>query len=254
MSVAWITGGGTGIGFAIAKGLCRQGSKVIITGRRPEPLEDSVRMIMSGKPAGEVIAVPGDAADPAHAKQVIHLVNKRWGTIELLVNNAGANDHKSIDESTLENYKKSFEINCLSAINCVSVVLPGMLGIKRGVVVNIASVLGKWASFGSASYSIGKYALAGYTDALRQHLVGSPIHVMGVYPGFIRTALTLPFVKPGSWKAGFGKTPEQMAAAILKAIQYRKAELYYPWYVPWALRLHRWMPVLADRMARKAKT
>ena len=59
--------------------------------------------------------------------------------------------------------------------------------------------------------------MTGFTDVLRQELTGTSIHVMGVYPGFINTAMTLPFVRPGSWKSKMGKDPEKMAAAILKS-------------------------------------
>ena len=124
---------------------------------------------------------------------------------------------------------------------------------RSGAIVTVSSVLGHWASAGSASYSVSKYATTGFIDLLRQELIGSGIQVLGVFPGFIQTDMTLPFVKPGSPKASFGKTPLQMADAILRALRKGKTELYYPFYVPWLLRLHRWLPMTADRLARKVK-
>ena len=95
--------------------------------------------------------------------------------------------------------------------------------------------------------------MAGYTGALRQMLLGTGVHVMGVYPGFIKTAMTLPFVQPGSVKAVLGKTPDQMAAALLYALRRKKRDLFYPWYVPWVLRLQRWMPATMDFVAQHVK-
>lgn len=252
-SIAWITGGGTGIGRAIAEALLARGDRVVITGRREEVLRKAAGELGSGGAQGRILAIPGDATDPGHIRDVIEAVDRQWGTIDLLVNNAGQNPHHNPDETTLEEYRKTFEINCLSAVITTKSVLPGMLGINRGTVVNISSILGRWGSAGSAAYSVAKYALSGFTDTLRQHLVGTPIHVLGVYPGFIRTDMTMPFVRPGAWKERFGRTPAQMARAIIRAIDRRQPELDYPWYVPWALRFHRWMPTLSDRLAVCAK-
>ena len=180
-------------------------------------------------------------------------VQKRWGAIDLLINNAGSNDNRSVKSTTAQQYTDAFENNCLSAILATQAVLPEMLTARHGAIVNISSILGQWASATSAAYSVSKYALTGFTDALRQSLVGTGVHVLGVYPGYIRTAMTAPFVKQGTARSRVAKSPEQMANAIWRALRHKKPELYYPWYVPWVLRLHRWMPLLADRVAMKVK-
>jgi short-subunit dehydrogenase len=253
MTIAWITGGGTGIGRALAERLYREGAKVVISGRRQEILDRTVAEITSKPGPGQLLAIAGDASNSFHAKDVVSRAAGRWGTIDLLINNAGANSHETFAETTFEDYQKAFEMNGLTAIRATQAVLPVMRQTNRGAIVNISSIYGKWASSGSASYSVGKHALAAYTDALRQDLIGSRIHVMGVFPGFIKTDMTMPFVRPGSIKAGFGKTPDQMAGAILKALSRRKRELYYPWYVPWVLRFHRWMPRMSDRLAARVR-
>ena len=113
---------------------------------------------------------------------------------------------------------------------------------QSGAIVNVSSVLGRWASPSSSAYSVTKFALAGFTDSLRQELVGTGIHVMGVYPGFIRTPMTLPFVSRESRRWRFGKSPESMAQAILTGLKWKKREVFYPWYVPLALHLHHGFP------------
>jgi len=253
MTIAWVTGGGTGIGFALARRLYQDGASVVITGRRKEVLEQAVTVLQSIPSSGHVLSMAGDASDPSHVTDVAAQIAHRWGAVNLLINNAGANFNQPLSEATVEEYQRSFEINCLAAVRTTTAVLPGMMKANAGAIVNMSSIYGKWASARSASYSVGKYAVAGYTDALRQSLVDTGVHVMGVFPGFIRTDMTLPFVQPGSFKSRLGKTPDQMAEAILQALNRKKTELYFPWYVPWVLRLHRWMPKVSDRLAERVK-
>ena len=253
MTIAWITGGGTGIGRALAEQLYREGSRIVISGRREQVLQEAARKIAASKSTGEVRAIAGDAADASHASQVVSEIKSCWGDIDLLVNNAGSNANHPISETPVEEYREAFENNCLSAIRATSAVLPAMRTAHHGAIINISSIYGRWASSTSASYSISKYALTGYTDALRQGLVGSGVHVMSVFPGYIRTAMTGPFVQQGSLRSSLGKTPEALAAEILRALRRKKRELYYPWYVPWVLRLHCWMPAVADRAAGRVK-
>lgn len=126
-----------------------------------------------------------------------------------------------------------------------------MQAANRGAIVNISSVLGKWASANCPAYSVSKYAMTGFTDSLRQELARTSIHVMGVYPGFIRTAMTNPFVEPGTFRARLGKSPEAMARAIRRGLRQRKAEVRYPWYVPLALHLHDLFPGLLEAVRRR---
>lgn len=253
MTVAWITGGGTGIGRALAARLNADGAQVVITGRRKEVLEKAAGQIRASEGSGQIEAIAGDASDPAHVADIVTRTTAQWGPINLLINNAGANIDFGKSAASFEDYRKSFEVNCLTAIRATDAVLPAMRAAHQGTIVNISSIYGRWASSRSTSYSVGKYALAGYTDALRQSLSGTGVHVLGVYPGFIKTDMTLPFVEPGSLKSRLGKSPDQMAGAILRALRRKEAELYYPWYVSWALRLHRWMPEWSDRLANHVK-
>jgi len=252
MTIAWITGGGTGIGRALAESLYRDGARVVISGRRPDVLEAAARDI-SSHPGGEVLPIAGNAADPAHIAGVILRVKEKWGPVDLLINNAGANTNHAFDQSPPAEYEEVFINNTLSAIRATQAVLPDMLVARKGAIVNISSIYGLMASGRSASYTVSKHALSGYTEVLRQGVEGTGVHVLGVYPGFIRTAMTLPFVRTGSIRSYLGKSPEALAEAIRQALRKKKRHLYYPWYVPWALRLNRWMPGLTELLAQKVK-
>jgi len=253
MKVAWVTGGGTGIGRALAQALYREGYWVAISGRRRDVLDETSRQISASQGPGQIHALEADITDPSQIKSAVAVLGKFSGKVHLLINNAGDNPHHSFQETTLEEFQGSFHINCLGAIQIVKEVLPLMRHGEGATIVNVSSILGKMASAGSPSYSVSKYAMTGFTDMLRQWLVGSGIHVMGVYPGFIQTAMTAPFVQPGSIKSRFAASPESMARAILKGIRRQKAEVHYPWYVSWVLRFHRAMPEVAAKVARRVK-
>src|SRR5258708_11448827 len=229
--IVWITGGGTGIGRALAEALYREGHWVVISGRRKEVLTKTAQEI-TGLPSphpsprgrgsesegpGDLWSIPGDASDGTYVAEILRSVRERWGDIDLLINNAGENLYRSFQESAPEEFEQNFRVNCMSAIRCTQAVLPAMLARRAGTIVNVSSILGKWASPDSAAYSVSKYALTGFTDSLRQELTGTGVHVLGVYPGLILTPMTEPFLSPGSRRWRFGKSPESMAAAIFKS-------------------------------------
>jgi short-subunit dehydrogenase len=240
--VAWVTGGGTGIGKAVAQELQRDGWKVAITGRRPQVLEETAQAL------GDALAVPADVSQPSEVERAAATIRSRWGDIHLLVNNAGANPMHTFLQAAPDEYLLNFKSNCLSAIYCTKAVIPAMLASRSGHIVNVSSILGRWASPRSSAYSVSKYALAGLTDSLRQELAGTGIHVMGVYPGFIRTAMTEPFIKAGSPRAKMGKSPEAMAQAIVQGIRRNKREVLFPWYVPFLVRFYPWVAGPLERV------
>lgn len=252
MDVAWVTGGGTGIGLALCQGLAARGYSLVLSGRREAPLVKAAADLTEQYPNQRFIPILGDVVEPLTAERVLQAA-RPIGPIALLVNNAGSNTPHPFNQTPAQEFLEAFETNCLGAIRCTKAVLPEMQKTGRGAIVNISSVLGKFASGGSASYSVSKYALTGFTDVLRQHLLDSPVHVLGVYPGFIRTAMTQPFVREGSLRARMGKTPEQMARAILRALDRKKTELHFPWYVPLALALHHGFPRLAASLAKRSR-
>jgi short-subunit dehydrogenase len=244
--IVWVTGGGTGIGKALAGILSREGHRVAISGRRADVLQEAAKSI-----GGEVLPLPGDMGHQADVNRIAGEIRSRWGEVDWLINNAGMNTNHSFQQASPEEYTESFRINCLSAILCARAVLPAMLARRSGSIVNVSSVLGRWASPDSSAYSTSKYALAGFTEALRQELAAMGVHVMGVYPGYIRTAMTQPFVKPGSPRDWAGKSPESMAWQILKGIRRKSREVQYPWYVPPARHLYIWFPGVMEALRRR---
>ncbi len=251
--VAWVTGGGTGIGRELATQLYQQGARVIITGRRNEILQNTASEIASQKSGGEIIFMAGNAADPSHIEAVKREAGNRWGDITLLINNAASNERHLLQQTLPKEYQQAFENNCMSAIRTTYAVLPAMLKARQGSIVNISSVYGRWGTTTSATYSVSKFALAGFTEALQQDLVGSGVHALSVFPGYIKTDMTSPYVEEKTLRWYLGKSTQSMARAILSAVKRRQRDLYFPWYVPWVLRLHRWFPASADWLAQRVK-
>lgn len=250
--VVWITGGGTGIGLALAAACLQRGDRVLITGRRESVLREAAARLNADEKS--LLLLAGDAQEPGHAQAALELLRSRWAEPDLLINNAGANSYESVDEATPEDYQRAFAGNVLSAVVCTQAVLPAMKRRGSGRIVIISSVLGRWASAGSASYSVSKYAVAGFADALRQSLSPTPIRVLAVYPGFIRTPMTDPFVRPGSWKDRFGARPEAIADRILSSADRGRAELFYPAYARWMVRAWRLFPGPMDRFANRFRS
>ncbi len=245
--VVWVTGGGTGIGKALGAALYRQGARILITGRRADVLESAAKEIRDGA-GGEVVAVAGDAARAADIEAALQTARSRWGEVDVLINNAGANSYHDFEHTPPEEFLQVFDGNCVSAIRCARAVLPAMRQKRSGTIVNVSSILGRWASPDSPSYSVSKYALAGFTDSLRQELAETGIRVIGVYPGFILTPMTTPFVSPGSRRWRYGATPEAMAAAILRGIERGRRDVLFPRYVAWVLHLHHFFPGVMEKL------
>ena len=102
--IAWVTGGGTGIGRALAEALYRQGANVLITGRRKDVLEKTAQEIRSRPSRGQVVSMAGDANDPVHISEVMNGLLGHWGAVDLLINNAGTNDSLGAEKATLVAY------------------------------------------------------------------------------------------------------------------------------------------------------
>ncbi len=253
MRVGWITGGGSGIGRALAAQLCRDGFRVAISGRRPDILLRAASEIEKEYGKGCILALPGDASQPDYVNGAFSTIRQSLGDVELLINGAGVNTFRSFQDTTIQEYVESFSVNCISAIVCAKAVLPTMLELRRGTIVNISSLAGKWASAKSSAYSVAKHALVGFTDSLRQELQPKGVHVMGVYPGYIRTPMIMDRIAPHSLLERLSATPESMAAAILKGIGRKKREVFYPWYVSALLQSHQWLPGPMESLLRVFK-
>lgn len=212
---ALVTGGGTGIGRAIAVAFAQAGARVAVAGRREEKLAETAAAF-AGDPA--IVHHTVDVGDRQSVADLCGWANEQLGHIDILVNSAGINIIKrTMAEMTPEDWEKVLRINASGAYYCMYEVLPQMRERKDGLVVNISSVAGKrYSMLGGVAYSASKFAMSalGGTVALEDGKNG--IRVTNVYPGEVDTPILENRPKPVSdeHRARILQ-PEDVAAAVL---------------------------------------
>jgi NAD(P)-dependent dehydrogenase (short-subunit alcohol dehydrogenase family) len=171
-----VTGASSGIGYSIAGHLARLGYRVFGTSRQPEAETlDGFNMLKL------------DVTDDNSVQACVANVLERAGQLDVLVNNAGVDLLGSIEETPLEDAKWVFETNYFGATRMIQAVLPHMRTRRSGQIINISSALGRAAWPFEAHYCASKYALEGYTEALRYEMALWGIKVSSVQPGFFKS-------------------------------------------------------------------
>jgi 3-hydroxy acid dehydrogenase / malonic semialdehyde reductase len=187
--VAVVTGGSRGIGFAIAHALAAQGAKVAITGLNESHLAEARLKLERVAPDG-VETRRADVRRYADVEQAIGAAVQRFGGLDILVNNAGlALGRDPFDESTEEDEEALIETNVHGLIRMTRLCLPHIA--DGGHIVNIGSIAGRQAYEDAALYVTTKFAVRGFTYALREDLLGRPIHVTTVDPGLVESNFSL---------------------------------------------------------------
>lgn len=185
---ALITGGGSGIGAAIAVSLASSGCRVAISGRREERLREAAGRF-EGEPA--ILTRVADVADRASVAALFAWAEKELGPIDILVNSAGINvPHRALNELSPEDWDKVVAVNATGAYNCIAAVLPQMRARKDGVIVNIGSVAGLRAGLiGGAAYNASKFAMSALGRTVAVECKDEGIRVTNIYPGEVETPI-----------------------------------------------------------------
>lgn len=177
-----ITGCSTGFGREIAKSVINSGYKVVVTARNPETLSE-----LNDMNEKNVLALPLDVTDKEQVKEAVEKSIEAFGSIDVLVNNAGIGYFSSVEESLEEETRKMFEINFWGLMNMTNAVLPLMRSQNSGHIINFSSI-GGLASFPALGYyHATKYAVEGISESLAQELAPYNIKVSLVEPSGFRT-------------------------------------------------------------------
>ena len=212
--VAVLTGAASGIGRALAQQLARERMSLALCDIHAERLEESAagareiagasgRLITT-----HVVDVGGETQMQAFAEAAV----AAHGRVTLLINNAGVALHGRFEEFSLQDFHWLMQINFWGVVNGTKAFLPVLRREPRAHIVNLSSIFGIIAPAGQTAYSASKFAVRGFTEALRHELAGSNVGVSCVHPGGIRTRIAM----DGRIGAGSSENKEHYAAAFAK--------------------------------------
>jgi NADP-dependent 3-hydroxy acid dehydrogenase YdfG len=186
--IALVTGGGSGIGLAVAQAFLHEGARVAIAGRNADRLRQAAQTLQAGD---RLLTCPADVADPQQVETMVQQVNARLGPIDIVVNNAGVNlKERTFRELTPEAWQRLLRANLDGAFYVTQAVLPAMLQRRDGILIYISSIAGKRASpLGGTAYSASKFGMSALGLCLAAEEKDSGIRVSVIYPGEVDTPI-----------------------------------------------------------------
>lgn len=190
-AVAVVTGGGRGIGRAIALSLAQAGAAVMVSARSANEIEETAALIRQA--GGRATACPADVSDLAAVREMFARTEAELGAPTILVNNAGGgvpNSSGPFEKIAPEGMTAGIERNLLAAMHLSRIVLPGMLERKRGCIINVASGAGMLAMPYIAPYSVAKTGIIRFSEVLAYEMLGRGVTVFSMTPGNVITKLT----------------------------------------------------------------
>ncbi|MCL4123496.1 UNVERIFIED_CONTAM: hypothetical protein GTU68_019617 [Idotea baltica] len=230
--LAWITGGGTGIGQALALALDQLGWQVIISGRTEQKLQAVVEQ-------GQQIAyLLLDVTDKAQSQQVFDRLSEQYGLPDLVVFNAGDYTPMPLEAFSLDLIYQLNQVNYLGVMNGLASVLPAMQARKSGQILLMSSVAGYRGLPDAAPYGATKAALINFAEALYMPLKAQGVLLRVVNPGFVSTQLTA----QNSFTMPAQITPTQAADSIVRALDSTQFEITFPKRFTYVLKLFRILP------------
>jgi short-subunit dehydrogenase len=250
--VVVITGGSSGIGKALAVEFGLKGSKILVTGRNKQELDNAVAELK-----GQGIVISGFQADVSiedDNKRMAEVAVKTYGRIDVLINNAGISMRALFDEVDMAVVKKVMDINFYGVLYATKYCLPEIRK-NNGSVIGISSIAGFRGLPGRTGYSASKFALNGFLEVLRTELLKTGVHVLTACPGFTSSNIRKrSLTKDGSSQGESPRdessmmTAEECARHIYKATIKRKRTLILTTQGRLAVFLNKWLPSVADKM------
>jgi NAD(P)-dependent dehydrogenase (short-subunit alcohol dehydrogenase family) len=212
---ALVTGGGSGIGLAVARLFLDEGARVVISGRDETKLRRAADFLAGGE---RLAFFPADVADEGQVQGLVRRALERFGAIDILVNNAGVNiKERSFRQLTPETWRKLLRANLDGAFYCIHAVLPHMLQRHSGLIVNINSIAGKRATpLGGTAYAASKFGMAALGLGLAAEEKDSGLRVTNIYPGEVDTPILVQRPEPVTEEHRARiLQPEDVARAVL---------------------------------------
>ncbi|HEV8129577.1 MAG TPA: SDR family oxidoreductase [Candidatus Eisenbacteria bacterium] len=209
--VAIITGSTKGIGLGIAKALLAEGARVAISARNAREV-DSVSKELGREHMGRVLGKACDVRQEAEVRALFDAVDREWGGLDYLVNNAGIGLFKNVEEISLEEWNSVIETNLTGVFLCTRAAIPRMRKRGSGYIVNISSLAGRNAFPTASAYNTSKFGLNGFSEAVMQEIRYDGIKLSYIMPGSVNTEFGGGKQDPGnSWKV----QPEDIAEIVV---------------------------------------
>ncbi len=252
--IIWITGASSGIGAALAQELSRLGSTLILSARNAKKLEE-VRQTLTDPARHEVL--PLDLTDTAALADIANEAVGFYGRVDFLINNGGVSQRSLAIDTPVDIDRKLMETNFIGPVALTKALLPSMLALKKGHIVVISSLTGKFGTPLRSGYAASKHALHGFFDALRAETWKQGIAVTLICPGYVKTdislnAMTADGSPQGTMDKGQenGMLPEVLARKILRAVEAGKNEVYFGGMERMGVYMKRFFPNVFSRMIR----
>jgi short-subunit dehydrogenase len=247
-----ITGASQGIGKALTVEAVRRGARVLAVARSGDLLDQLQESLHDQK--GTLHLLVGDVTSPEDRQRMADVARDQLGGLDVLVNNAGIGATGHFAEVSPERLRKIMEVNFFGTTETTRVLLPLLRRGNRPAIVNISSVAGKRGIPARSEYSASKFAIQGFSEALRAELAKDGIDVLVICPGLTQTNFSKNMLEQ---KARMqmdhmrGMTSEQVAVATLRAIERGRNEVCLTFQGKLMVLVSRFLPRLADRVARK---
>ena len=231
--VAWITGGGTGIGKELTKLLADDGWTIIISGRRLNKLNE-VRRFRKEK----IIPIKLDISSKSQCKNVIKKILGKFKSIDLVFLNAAAYNPGHLDFGDLVSLENVIDINLTGQINCLSYLMPHLKKKKNGKIVFVSSPAGFRGLPNAGIYGVTKSAITFLAESLYIEMLKFNIGVQVVHPGFVKTPMT----DKNDFPMPFLMTSAEAAKRIHKKLSTNEFEIYFPKRLIWPMKLLQILP------------
>ena len=201
--LALVTGGGSGLGYAIAEGLAAAGARIVINGRNRAKLDAALERLAEAGHAASVASF--DVSDEAQVSVGVADIESSIGPIDILVNNAAVNHRKMLPDFSLDEWRTLQGTNLDGVFLAIRAVLPGMQKRRRGKIINICSIASDLGRPSIVPYAVSKGAVKMLTRALAVEAAPHNVQVNGIAPGFFKTEMNAPLIANAEFSAWVGK-------------------------------------------------